>query len=206
MKNLEKIFAFLHQVEKLKSTLRYNKTRAGRQESTADHSWRLALMAFLVAQELKLKLDLERALKIALVHDINEALTGDIDAIKIAQGEVAKTEKEKLELTAIRKLKDLLPQKQGEEIYGLWQEYESGQSEEAKYIKALDKLETLTQLVDAGYKTYDKPEFIANYADKAVSRFPVLLPMLKIIKENLRKEFSKGAIPWSSRYNQIITK
>ncbi len=204
MRNLEKIFSFLHQVENLKSTLRYNKTKSGRQESTAEHTWRLALMAFLIGEELKLDLDTERVIKIALVHDINEALTGDIDAIKIAEGKFSKADKAKLELAAMRKIKALLPSEIGYEIYALWQEYEQAQTLEAKYIKALDKLETLTQLVDAGYKTYDKPEFIANYADQAIQNFPRLLPLLQIIKQDLKKEFKKGEITWYKNYDALI--
>jgi len=202
--NLNEIFVFLRQAEKLKSTLRYNQTTSGRRESTADHSWRLSLMVFLVAEELKLNLNVERAMKIALVHDINEALTGDIDAVKIAEGKFEKTEKEKLELTAMEKLKNFLPPYSGKKVYDLWQEYEEGKTEEARFVKALDKLETLTQLVDVGYKTYDKPEFIANYADCSVSKFPVLQEMLKIIKQNLKREFEKGKILWKKEYDECL--
>jgi len=91
--NLEKVFDFLKQIEKLKSTLRYNKTTGGRNESTADHSWRLALMVPIVADELKINADVKRSMKIALVHDLAEAITGDIDAIKISTGEVLKEQK-----------------------------------------------------------------------------------------------------------------
>ncbi|PIU01517.1 phosphohydrolase [bacterium (Candidatus Torokbacteria) CG09_land_8_20_14_0_10_42_11] len=203
--NLHKIFDFLHQAEKLKSTLRYNKTRSGRQESTADHSWRLGLMVFLVVGELKLDLNMERAMKIALVHDIGEALTGDIDAVKIAEGKFQKADKTKLELAAMHKLKNILPASSGVKIYSLWQEYEQGKTKEARFIKALDKLETLTQLVDVGYRTYDKPEFIANYADNAVAEFPALREMLNIIKQKLKKEFEKGDIPWKKEYGQFVS-
>jgi len=193
---LEKVFSFLHQIEKLKSTFRYNKTADGKEESSAAHSWRLSLMVFVAADALNLDLDVLRAIKIALVHDLAEAVTGDIDAIQIAEKRISKQEKQELEIKAIKQIKVTLPQKIGEQIYGLWYEYEIGKSREAKFVKALDKLETLTQLVEAGYKTYDKPEFIAGYADQAVGNFPKLTPLLKMVKQQLKREFEKGNISW----------
>lgn len=198
---MESVFDFLHEVEKLKSTLRYTSLRCGRKESTAEHSWRLALMSFLVAKQLGLDIDTERAMKIALVHDIAEAVTGDIDAIRIAEGEVSREEKNHLELDAMEKLKATLPKELGEDFYSLWEEYDNASSKEAKFIKALDKIETLTQLTESGYKTYDKPEFIANYADNAVRAFPELKGMLKIVKRKLRDEFEKGNLPWKEEYD-----
>lgn len=197
----EKIFNFLHQVENLKSTLRYNFTKAGRKESTAEHSWRLALLSFVVAREAGIEIDIARATKIAIAHDLAEAITGDIDAVKIAEGKIDKATKDKWELTAMKKLKKYLPQEAGKEIFGLWQEYQQGQTREAKFIKALDKIETLTQIAEMGYKRYDKPQFIANYADKAVADYPALKPALKVIKKELKREFGKGGIEWKKEYD-----
>ncbi|KKP72751.1 MAG: Hydrolase (HAD superfamily) [Candidatus Moranbacteria bacterium GW2011_GWE2_35_164] len=157
LENLEKIFDFLEVAEKLKSTLRYNKTTSGRQESTAEHSWRLALMIFMLADELKLEIDVSRAVKIALVHDLAEALTGDIDAILIAEGKISKEEKEIQEARAVEKIQQTLPALVGKEITALQNEYNENKTREAKFVKALDKIETLTQLAESGYKIYDKP-------------------------------------------------
>jgi len=201
--NLEKIFDFLHKIENLKSTLRYSKTTSGRKESTAEHSWRLALITFIIADELKLDIDVNRSIKIALVHDIAEALTGDIDAVSIAEGKVSKEEKERQEIEAIINLKKTLPETIGKEISDLWYEYNNSNTKEAKFIKALDKIETLTQLAESGYKIYDKPEFIANYANKSVKAFPELLDTLKILKRKLKAEFDKGNIEWKPEYNSL---
>ncbi len=198
--NLEKIFNFLHKIENLKSTLRYNKTTSGRTESSADHSWRLALMVFIIADELKLDIDANRSVKIALVHDLAEALVGDIDAISIAEGKVSEGEKEKQEIKAIVNLKKTLPETIGKEILDLWNEYNDSKTREAKFVKALDKIETLTQLAESGYETYDKPEFIPNYANKSVESFPELSNMLKIVKRKIKAEFKKGNIEWKKEY------
>jgi putative hydrolase of HD superfamily len=114
-----------------------------------------------------------------------------------------KREKEKLEIRAINKLQQILPEHTGKEISELWNEYNECATKEAKFVKALDKIETLTQLAESGYKTYDKPEFIANYANKAVKDFPELLAMLKILKKKLKKEFDKGNIPWKEEYDSL---
>ena len=201
--NLEKIFDFLHIIENLKSTLRYNYTKSGRKESSAEHSWRLALMLFVLAKELDLDISIEKSMKLAIVHDLPEAITGDIDAVLIAEGKATKEEKQAKELEAMDKIKNMLPEEIGEEIYSLWKEYEDSLTKEAKFVKAVDKLETLTQLVDAGYNTYDKPEFIANYADRAVKEFPELNEVLKIIKRKLKEEFNKGKIPWKKEYDRL---
>ena len=197
--NIEKIFNFLHKIENLKSTLRYLSTKSGRKESTAEHSWRLAIFTFVIADELNLDFDKFHAVKIAIVHDLAEALTGDIDAIKIAEGEVTKEEKQKLEMEAMIDIKETLPEKIGDEIYNLWKEYEDCKTKESKFIKALDKLETLTQFIEAGYKIYDRPKFLTTYADKAVSNFPELTDVLKVIKRKLKEEFEKGNIPWEEK-------
>src|SRR3989344_150527 len=194
--NLEKIFNFLRQIEKLKSTLRYNKTTAGRNESTADHSWRLALMVPIIAKELSIDIDIEKSMKIALVHDLAEAITGDIDAIKISTGEFLREEKKKQELSAMGKIRNMLPEKIGEDIYDLWQEYEEVSTNEGKFVRGLDKAETLTQLIEAGYTTYDKPDFIADYAEEAIKNFPEIKTILLVIREGLKIEFRKGGFNW----------
>jgi putative hydrolase of HD superfamily len=199
--DLEKMFDFLSKAERLKSTIRYNKTTSGREESSAEHSWRLSLMTFLIADELELDIDVNRSLKIALVHDIPEAICGDVDAVLIAEGKFSNEKKQENEIKAMDKLRDCLPKMQGDEMHDLWQEYDECKTREARFVKALDKIETLTQLAESGHKIYDKPEFIANYADPYVNDFPELKPMLRKLKKRLKAEFEKGGIPWKKKYD-----
>lgn len=199
--NLEKIIKFLNIVGKLKTTYRYGETASKKGDSSAAHSWRLALMIFILAKELKLKkLDILKAVKIALIHDLAEAITGDIDMVLIKEGIISKKEKHKNELQAINKIKKSLPGILGKEIHNLWLEYEKGKTKEAKFVKALDKLETLTQTIELGHKEYTYPEYIPNYADKAVTNYPELTQFLKILKNKLKLEFKKGNIPWKKEY------
>ena len=131
---------FLQRAEQLKSTVRTAYTSAGRRESTAEHSWRLALMAMIFEDEFG-GLDHHRILKLCLVHDLGEAIGGDIPAVaqKADAPKAAEERKDLLELTSV------LPPQVREEILALWDEYESNRTPEAQVVKGLDKLETLIQ-------------------------------------------------------------
>lgn len=75
----EKFLDFMNQIEKLKCNTRHSWTSSGRQESVAEHSWRLSVMAMLCADEYP-ELDISKVIKMCLVHDFGEAITGDIPA------------------------------------------------------------------------------------------------------------------------------
>ncbi|MDD5489928.1 MAG: HD domain-containing protein [Candidatus Moranbacteria bacterium] len=204
LKNIEKLLNFFAIAGKLKQAIRFSAAKKIKGDSSADHSWRLALMVFTVAEELKLKINIEKAMKIALIHDIAEGLTGEIDYRLIFFGKISKEEKNVREAKAIQKIRKSLPPKLGKEIYDLWQDYENSRSREAKFVKALDKIETTIHLIEAGHKKYDFPELIALYPDKAVSDFPELKGFLKAVKERLKKEFRKGKFPWKKEYNRFV--
>ncbi len=201
MERTDDILDFLRKAEGLKSAIRYGKTTSGRQESAAEHSWRVTLMTFVVADELGLDIDVCRAMKMAAVHDIAEALTGDIDFVRISDGKATKEGKHDAEKNAMTELGKTLSGKSGDELCSLWNEYEAGQTEIARYVRAIDKLETLSQLVESGYGTYERPELIPNYADSAVRAFPQLSPMLVSIKTRLRAEFDKAGFKWIETYD-----
>jgi len=197
---IEKIFDFLQIVENLKSVTRYSMTRTGRIESTAEHTWRLALMSFIFSEEVAPTVDRLKVIKMALVHDIAEAITGDIDALKVANGTVSKEEKHNAEVKAMEKIRESLPRRLGDEIFTLWEEYETHSTTESRFVRALDKIETTTQLVEIGHKKWDVPDFIPKYPDKTVKEFPPLIPTLKILKARLKKEFEAGNLEWKKEY------
>lgn len=137
---LEGILVFIKKAENLKNTLRYSFTSNGSQESSAEHSWRLSLLVMMCAGAFP-GLNLERALKLAIIHDLPEAICGDTPAIY--QEEYAtKATKERNALSEI--IQSLMVETQNN-IIELWEEYENATTEEAKYVKCLDKLETLIQ-------------------------------------------------------------
>jgi len=161
-------------------------------------------MAFLIAEELNLKIDYLKAVKMALVHDLAEAVVGDFDSYDVAQGKISKRDKEKAEKMGMKKLQRLLPKERGNEVYSLGEEYEQQETAEAKYIKALDKLETLTQFAETGYKIFhEATDFIAGYADIQVKKVPELREVLVIVKKELKKQYQKGKIPWKAGYDSF---
>jgi putative hydrolases of HD superfamily len=202
--NVAKVLDFLHTIENLKSTIRAIETQTGRQESSAEHSWRLAVMVMVVSKEINLDIDAGRAIKMALIHDVVEAIVGDTNHVDIEKNIVSKDDKRKLEFEAINVLYKKLPQDAGDEVFELWNEYEDCVTVEANFVKALDKLETLTQLAETGYTFYgNDAKYIPCYADKYVSEIPELIPLLRLVKSELKEEFKKGDIEWKEDYDKI---
>lgn len=131
---------FLREAERLKDVLRSAHTSSGRPESTAEHSWRLCLMALAFEDQLA-GLDLGKVLRMCVVHDLGEAIHGDIPAVEQA-AHPDKGEQERADLLQLTRHLDA-PLR--DRLLALCDEYERGESAEALAVKALDKLETLLQ-------------------------------------------------------------
>ena len=134
------VLEFLRAAEQLKNTYRSAWTSAGRAESVAEHTWLLCLMSLLFAESVP-GVDFARLVKICIIHDLGEAIGGDIPAIHQTPGE-SKAAQERADLL---QLLQPLPERLRAEITALWDEYEAAESPEAKLAKALDKLETIMQ-------------------------------------------------------------
>ena len=140
------ILDFLQAAERLKTTVRSGYTSAGDQESVVEHTWRLCLMALVLAPEFP-DVDFARLVKICVIHDLGEAISGDVPAPEQARRAAAgatggKSADERRDLVA---LVSSLPDEPREEIIALWDEYEAASTPEARLAKALDKLETILQ-------------------------------------------------------------
>lgn len=137
---LDGILAFLRGAERLKSTKRSGWTADGEPETVAAHTWRLCLMALVLADRVP-GVDFARLVRICIVHDLGEAIGGDIPAIHQVPGE-GKAERERADLL---RLLEPLPDGPKAEILALWDEYEAAATPEARLAKGLDKLETILQ-------------------------------------------------------------
>jgi putative hydrolases of HD superfamily len=140
------VLDFLRASERLKVTRRSAYTSDGEQESVAEHTWRLCLMALILAPEFP-KVDFAKLVKICVVHDLGEALGGDVPAPEQERRKAAglatgKGQDERRDLLTL--LEPLSPVRR-QEIVSLWDEYENASTAEAKLAKALDKLETIMQ-------------------------------------------------------------
>ncbi|QXX95079.1 HD domain-containing protein [Serratia marcescens] len=181
---------FLQKAEKLKSVLRSAHSSTGRAESTAEHSWRLCLMAMIFENELA-GMDMLRILKICLVHDLGEAIHGDIPAVE----RELHPDKSEQERATLLHLTHSLGEKQREEILSLWQEYEHAASPEARVVKALDKLETILQH-NQGINPPDfNYEFNLTYGQEYTSTHPLFTLMREILDEDTRQKIAERAQP-----------
>jgi putative hydrolase of HD superfamily len=166
--DIDGTIAFLALVERLKDTLRNSRTSTGRVESTAEHTWRVALMAMLLAPALGA--DAGRLIRVVLVHDLAEAFTGDIPAPTPRQPGV----KEAREREALATLTMTLPSAQRAEILALWEEYETGSTPEGRLAKGLDKLETILQHAQGVNPPEFDLAFNLRYGRKDTAAHPVL--------------------------------
>lgn len=138
---LQGIMQFLQKTEKLKDTLRSSHTSTGRTESVAEHTWRLCLMAMLLCEHFP-DVDFGRLIRMCIIHDLGEAISGDIPAVVQAAKDLSKSANERRDFC---ELVSPLSQRLQAELIELWDEYECAKTPEARLAKALDKFETIMQ-------------------------------------------------------------
>ena len=182
MNNIDKVIRFIKEIENLKSVTRTAWTKTGRRESTAEHSWRLAMLLMVLREDFK-DLDIDKAIKMSLVHDLGELYDGDISA-KLQNDNDNKAE---MEEKAMRRMLTILPENLAENIYDLWKEYNECSTKEAKLVKAMDKLETIVQ-----HNQGDNPEdfdyeFNLQYGKQYFMDNEILEYMRYIIDEDTKE-------------------
>ncbi len=138
--DIKKYITFIEEAEKLKSVVRTAWSSTGRRESTAEHSWRLALLAGVLLDKND-EIDIAKVLFMCLIHDIGEIYEGDISAALRPD----KEDKFQTEYEAAKKVFSLLPEGQADRMMKIWLEYNENMTPEAKLVKALDKAETIIQ-------------------------------------------------------------
>lgn len=174
--DLHKRLSFLRQAERLKDTLRNSYTTEGKIESVAEHTWRLTLFA-LVFADLLPEINLLHLLKLCILHDLGEAIHGDIPASEQINKELKSTK----ERQDFQVLIGALPKHLEEEFLKLWDEYENAASQEAQIAKGLDKLETILQHNQG--KTPHDFDFLFNlkYGKEYTDLFPILFELRSLI-------------------------
>ncbi|NQD69642.1 HD domain-containing protein [Sphingobacterium shayense] len=183
---------FIKEIDKLKYIQRRTKLfNSDRCENDAEHSWHLAMMTLVLAEHSNLEVDVLKVLKMVLIHDIVEIDAGDTfiyDEVK----NHTNTETERL---AAQRVFGLLPENQAKEFIMIWEEFEAGLTEEAKFARAMDRIEPLLQNIsnnggtwrefNVGYeKVYEKKKVI----DKGSSF------LWDYAKEQLNESVEKGIL------------
>ncbi|XP_043938141.1 5'-deoxynucleotidase HDDC2 [Protopterus annectens] len=173
-KNLLQFLKFMGQLKRLPRTgWVYRKVE--KPESVADHMYRMAIMACLTEDK---KLNKDRCIRLALVHDMAECIAGDITPTD----NVSKEEKHRMEDDAMKHLTSLLSEDMKKEIYELWEEYEYQSSEEAKFVKQLDQFDMILQAFE--YEELEKkPGRLQEFFDSTKGGFhhPEMVQLLSCL-------------------------
>ena len=155
---------FIREIDKLKYIFRKTKLiNSDRPENDAEHSWHLAMMAIVLAGHANEPIDLEKVMKMVLIHDIVEIDSGDVFAYDTTKSHDNFDE----ELKAARRIFGILPEEQAEEFINLWIEFEEMKTPESKFARALDRLEPLLQNASNNGGTWR--EFDVKY-DKVIEK------------------------------------
>ncbi len=214
----------------IKNTERYSSRLPCLREKLAGHCFAMVELAEVLAVKYNLNLDIRLAKDIAQNHDLGEYLKGDIDAGKIVHGKVSENEKESQELEAWEEIRKMLPKSLYEQKRAYWESFEKCESLEAKYAKALDKLEALLHMSEVGAggfkkktwfrkKGFDEKDYLltATYADKSFYEFikqaikngshgdlEGFLGELKEVKKKLKTIYSEVGASWKEEYNYAM--
>lgn len=141
------LLEFLAMAEKLKCNTRHSYTSSGRHESVAEHSFRLALMAYMVNDEVP-EIDTDKVIRMCLIHDLGEAITGDIPSFEKTDSDEA------AEDSAVSGFVNQLPEYWKKQLGEMYSEMNELKTPEAKLYKALDKLEAVIQHNEADISTW----------------------------------------------------
>ena len=141
------LLEFLAMAEKLKCNTRHSYTSSGRHESVAEHSFRLALMAYMVSDEVP-EIDTDKVIRMCLIHDLGEAITGDIPSFEKTDSDEA------AEDSAVSGFVNQLPEYWKKQLIEMYSEINELKTPEAKLYKALDKLEAVIQHNEADISTW----------------------------------------------------
>jgi len=178
---------FLHALECLKTNGRHSVTCGGVTESVAAHSWRLSVMALLLLPEFP-EIDGDKLIRMCLIHDFGEAITGDIPSfLKTDANEATETD-------AIGSLIGTLPEPQRGMLRALFAEMDAMQTKEARLYKALDKMEAVIQHNESDISTWIPLEYELNltYAAENAAEFPYLKELRTMMAEDTRQKIAKA--------------
>ena len=173
------LIEFLKVMERLKDAPRHCWTTGGRRESVAEHSWRVALMAMLVADEFP-EADMDRVIRMCLIHDIGEAVTGDIPTFVKTDADRA------VEGREVEALIGSLPAPWPETLGALFAEMDAQQTLEARLYKALDRMEAIQSHNESDVATWLPLEYGLNltYGEENAA----FHPYLKALRAEMRKD------------------
>lgn len=203
MEQMRGIMQVLRLAEKLKFEMRHSWLSNGRQESVAEHTWRVGLMAVLIEPYIEEKLDMAKLLKMIMIHDLVEAEAKDVPAFDTLFDTERKEQKQLAEQTAMENIKAMLEEEPGKELQALWLEFEAKKTFEAKVANALDKLEAQLQHNEASIDTWLEVEREMVYLLKPHTEFhPVLEDLRKMIVTEAEEKLKENDSVQSAGFSE----
>lgn len=176
---------FMSLAERLKCNTRHCTNSQGELESVAEHCWRAALMALLLEPEFP-EVKMERVVRMCLIHDLGEAVTGDIPSfLKTAADEATEEE-------AVERLLAPLPEALRLEFTGLFREMEELATPEARLFKVIDKLEAVIQHNESPISTWEVLEYQLQreYGQREAQWFPQTAALREAILRQTEKKIA----------------
>lgn len=187
---LDQQLRFTAEIDKMTSILRRTMLVDGsRRENDAEHSWHIALMALLFEEYATEPVNISRAVKMCLVHDLIEIYAGDTFAYDVA-GNADKAERE---AAAADKLFAQLPSEQGSEIRSLWEEFDAMQTPDAKYAACMDRLQPFLHNTLTSGHTWVESGTVRPSVEKRMAIIKDFMPeVYKWVEKNLDNALAKG--------------
>lgn len=186
------------EMQGIKDVKRYAKHHPIFRESVADHSYMTTLLATKFMDELQLDLDFKKVVELITYHDMGElGLESDFDAVKASEDDEYFTLKKQTELDKVKSLAN----KYDDKILDLHKEYNEQKTREAKFVKAVDRLECNIYEMSRGAEYFDSAEFIATYANEPCRQFPELLPFLRELQAYMKTKYEEVGRTWKEEYN-----
>lgn len=146
---LDAQLAFLTEADKLKSTLRATTLCDGsRRENSGEHSWHIALYAMVMAEHANRPINIDRVIRMLLIHDLVEIDAGDVPIHSAAARDPAA--QEVLEQQAATRIFGLLPADQAADFRALWEEFEAAATDDAIFAKSIDRVQPVISNLEAG--------------------------------------------------------
>ncbi len=173
-------------------------------DNVAAHSYSVGLLAMLIIEYYKIvDMDIAKIYKMITVHDLPEAIAGDTDAYEALKNPELKISKHQKELDALNLMTGYLPDEIKKSLRDIWNEYEEQKTNESKFVKLCDRLETISQMINADISKdeYDYIKAGAEYGLKELSQHPKYKEIINIFKEKQKENFVKQGFDWNSDYD-----
>ena len=181
---LEKQMAFIREIDKEKQIFRQSYVTDGtRKENDAEHAWHMAIMTFLLSEYANEEIDVLKTIRMILIHDIVEIDAGDT----YAYDDSAKATQHEREERAANRLFGMLPEDQAKDLRALWDEFEAGETKEARFARTMDNVQPLLLNDATGGKAWEEHD----------------VPLSKIMKRNERTAKGSETLWEYSRDNLI---